>query len=133
MQSRHLLFCCVLLGLLGLVACGRNEPRSVVEMTGGIPEVAGGIPELGSVAMQAYGCGSCHTIPGVRRASATVGPPLGGWSRRQIIAGNLPNTPDNLMEWIMAPQAIEPGSAMPDLGVPEPDARDMASYLFRLR
>ncbi|PRY20191.1 hypothetical protein CLV70_12572 [Pseudosporangium ferrugineum] len=32
----------------------------------------------------------------------------------------------------MDPQAVEPGTAMPDLGVTSTDARDIAAYLFTL-
>lgn len=62
-----------------------------------------------------------------------VGPPLNGWSRRVYIAGNLPNRPEQLVRWLREPQAIEPGTAMPDLNVTEADARDMAAYLYSLR
>ncbi len=71
-----------------------------------------------------FGCGSCHTIPGVRGADAMVGPPLNG---------RLPNTPENLVHWIVTPQTVEPGTAMPNLGVSEREARDMAAYLYKLR
>jgi hypothetical protein len=33
----------------------------------------------------------------------------------------------------MDPQAVEPGTAMPDTGVPERTARDIAQYLYTLR
>lgn len=79
-----------------------------------------------------YGCGSCHMIPGVERADGTVGPPLIAWSRRVYIAGEVPNTPDFLVRWIEVPQAIEPGTAMPNLGVTEQDARDIAAYLYTI-
>jgi hypothetical protein len=48
------------------------------------------------------------------------------------IAGRFPNTPENLIAWIMHPQALDPGNIMPDMGVPEAVARDMAAYLFGL-
>jgi cytochrome c1 len=89
-------------------------------------------PERGRAAIQAYGCGSCHMIPGVRGAVGLVGPPLLAWSRRTVIAGELPNTPENLVDWIMRPQSIEPGTAMPDLGVSDADARAIAAYLATL-
>lgn len=80
-----------------------------------------------------YGCHTCHTIPGVPNARALVGPPLNGWADRIYIAGALVNSPDNLTAWLMDPQAIEPGTAMPDMGVTEQDALDMAAYLYTLR
>jgi cytochrome c len=91
-----------------------------------------GDAETGRDAIEAYGCGSCHTIPGVDRANATVGPPLDKFGARSFIAGELTNTPENLVRWIMDPQAVEPGVAMPDLGVTRDDAENIAAYLERL-
>jgi cytochrome c1 len=62
-----------------------------------------------------------------------VGPPLIQWSRRAYLAGRLPNTPSDLVHWIVAPQAIEPGTAMPMLGVSVEEARNIAAYLYTLR
>jgi len=95
--------------------------------------VVGGDPDRGKAAIEMYGCGSCHTIPGVRTAQGTVGPPLMMWSRRTYIAGEVPNTPEFLIRWIEVPQAIEPGTAMPNLGVTEGRARDIAAYLYTIK
>ena len=62
-----------------------------------------------------------------------VGPPLIGWADRIYIAGRVPNTPENLIVWIQNPQEIDPQNAMPNLGVSESEARDMAAYLYTLR
>jgi cytochrome c1 len=95
--------------------------------------VVAGDPEQGREDIFAYGCGSCHEIPGIPNANATVGPPLKNWANRYYIAGSLTNTPDNLVTWIRNPQGIEPGTAMPNLDVTEQEARDMAAYLYTLR
>jgi cytochrome c1 len=34
------------------------------------------------------------------------------------------------MQWLQDPQAIRPQTAMPNLGVGEEDARDIAAYLY---
>lgn len=96
-------------------------------------DVAGGDPGRGKLAISRYGCSACHTIPGVPGATGQVGPPLTQFSRRSIIAGQIANTPDGLVRWIRDPQAIEPGTAMPALGVTEGEARDIAAYLYTLR
>ncbi len=83
----------------------------------------------GPALMQKYGCGSCHTVPGVDDARGTVGPPLAHFSQRVYIAGVLHNTPENLILWLRTPQKVIPGNAMPDMGVTEQDARDLAAYL----
>jgi cytochrome c len=92
--------------------------------------VAGGDPQRGALAIRSYGCGTCHRIPGIAGADSMVGPPLDDWVERHYIAGGLPNQPDFLIEWIRFPQAIEPGNAMPNMGVTEQEARDMSAYLY---
>jgi cytochrome c len=77
-----------------------------------------------------YGCGSCHSIPGVPGANSMAGPPLKCFYQRSYIAGHLPNTRDNLILWIRNPQQVEPGTAMPDMGVTEAEAADIAAYLY---
>jgi mono/diheme cytochrome c family protein len=94
--------------------------------------VAGGDPERGATAIMAYGCGGCHTIPGIRGADGTVGPPLTDYAMRGYVAGVLPNWPRHLVRWIVNPPAISPQTAMPALGVTEQDARDVAAYLYTL-
>ncbi len=95
--------------------------------------VPGGDPTSGRAALQAWGCGSCHTIAGVAGANGKVGPSLNGISDRSYIGGHLRNTPANMMLWIMHPQQVSPGTDMPDSGVPDAVARDMAAYLYSIR
>jgi cytochrome c len=97
------------------------------------PAATVGDPELGQQALVDYGCVACHTIPGVRGANATVGPPLTSFSERAYIAGSLVNSQENLVRWITDPQEVEPGTAMPDVGVRPIDAANMAAYLLSLR
>lgn len=86
----------------------------------------------GRDALQQYLCVTCHAIPGVPGARHHVGPSLAGMADRSRIAGVLPNTPDNMRQWLMDPQRIKPGSAMPALGLREQDARDIAAFLRTL-
>jgi cytochrome c2 len=95
-------------------------------------EVPGGDPQRGQQAIERYQCGACHDIPGVPGARGMVGPPLGNVANRSIIGGRLPNTPDNLSHWIQDPQGVDPGNAMPNLGVSAGEARDMTAYLYSL-
>jgi cytochrome c1 len=80
--------------------------------------------------MKAFGCGACHTVPGVPGADGRIGPELSGLADHENIAGRLENTPDNLVRWISHPQEVDPGNVMPDLGVPDSAARDIAAYLY---
>lgn len=92
-------------------------------------QIARADAKRGPALFDKYGCGSCHTVPGVRNARGTVGPPLANFGQRVYIAGMLPNTPPNLIRWLRAPQTVIPGNAMPDMGVTEQDARDLAAFL----
>jgi cytochrome c2 len=88
--------------------------------------------QRGKHTIAVMGCGSCHTISGIRDANGKVGPPLSGIADRSIIAGELSNTPDNMVRWIMDPPGIEPGTAMPNLHIDPASARDIAAYLYTL-
>ncbi len=116
------------LGAAVVVACSPTE-------TGVAPPQSAttGMPDRGSQLIQDYGCGTCHVVPGVRNADGLVGPPLTSFGRRTFIAGQLPNSEENLQRWIMDPQAVEPGTAMPDLDVSRRDAADITAYLYTLR
>jgi mono/diheme cytochrome c family protein len=92
-----------------------------------------GDPERGRRAILNYACVTCHHIPGIVGPNAPVGPPLDGIGSRAFIAGVLPNGPGQMERWLREPQRISPLSAMPDLGVDEEDARDMAAYLANLK
>ena len=113
---------CVLAGLTG---CDES-PKKVSEFTGGNAT-------NGKVAINHYGCASCHTIPGIRGATALVGPPLTQVGGRMYIGGVMKNTPVNMIRWIQDPPAVDSMTAMPKLNVSEADARDIASYLFTLK
>jgi cytochrome c1 len=123
---------CALAGC-ALGGCGLLTGCTGGQQTGSYQPRMGGDPVAGKALLQNYGCGSCHVIPGIRTARGLVGPPLFYFSRRTMIAGELPNTPQNLVRWIENPQAIEPATAMPNLGVPDAKARDMAAYLYTLQ
>jgi len=92
--------------------------------------VPGGDIGRGRIALEAHGCGGCHSIRGIRSATGEVGPPLEGFARRMYIAGEFANTPDNLVAWLQDPQRYAPGTAMPTLAISESVARDMAAYLY---
>jgi cytochrome c len=116
----------VLFAALFGVACSGAGSASVAT-------VAGGDASRGVQRLTAYGCGSCHVIPGVRDANGAAAPALASFAFRNLIAGELTNTPEHLISWIMDPPSIEPGTTMPNLGVKVADARDMAAYLYTLR
>ncbi len=77
-----------------------------------------------------YGCGACHRIGGIDRANGTVGPDLRHFRSDRYIAGRLPNTRAQAERWIRDPQAFQPHTIMPDLGVSPSQAADIAAYLY---
>ena len=93
----------------------------------------GGNPSTGKETIRRYGCQGCHSIPGIRDASGVVGPPLDHLAQRVYLAGELPNTTENLMHWIQRPHEVHPRTAMPEMGVTDQDARDIAAYLYTLK
>jgi cytochrome c1 len=80
--------------------------------------------------MRQYGCGGCHTIPGIPGADGQVGGSLNDIRKRVYIGGVVNNTADNLVQWIVSPQSFSPRSAMPATGISEAEARDVAAYLY---
>lgn len=84
----------------------------------------------GAIALQAYGCGSCHRIPSIASADGIVGPPLVDMRRRVYIGRGLPNTPSNMARWIQLPQKFAPGSVMPDMQVSGADAQAITAFLW---
>ena len=109
-----------------LSGCGQQVKEQAARMTGGDPDRG---PDL----IRKYGCGACHLIPGIEGARGMIGPPLNGIASRTYLGGQLPNTPDNMLRWIMDPQSIERGTAMPNMGVSDNEARHIAAYLYTLR
>lgn len=91
-----------------------------------------GDAKAGRDALQQYLCVTCHAIPGVPGARHYVGPSLDGMADRSRIAGVVPNSPDYMQQWLLDPQRIKPGTAMPALGLREQDARDIAAFLQTL-
>jgi cytochrome c oxidase subunit 2 len=78
-------------------------------------------------------CESCHRIAGTQ-AQGTIGPDLTHMASRTTLASDtIPNTPGELAAWIRNPQAIKPGSRMPDLGLPNAKIAALVSYLESLR
>ena len=86
---------------------------------------------LGKEAIERAGCASCHTIAGVRWPKGKVGPPLEGLADRAVIAGRIPNTPENLAGFIRNAPTLVPGATMPAMPVSDREARDIAAFLYQ--
>jgi cytochrome c len=106
-----------------VAGCGGQEAITAVP----------GDPKAGRAALERYQCGACHSIPGIAGANGLVGPPLSEYGQRVYIAGKFPKEPALLAKWIQDAPALAPQTAMPNVGVTEADARDIAAYLYQLR
>jgi cytochrome c1 len=95
--------------------------------------VPGGDAVRGAEVIRSRACGGCHRIPGIRGAAGRAAPALDWMARRTYIAGRAPNQPETMVRWVRAPETIDPATAMPNLGLTEQQARDVAAYLFTLR
>jgi cytochrome c len=128
--ARALRLCAAIPLLAVFVACTNagSNPASDAQQIRAL-----GDPAKGRDLIVAVGCGSCHVVPGIVEANGTVGPPLDHMARRQYVAGMLRNTPDNLVHWIRDPQSVVPGNAMPDMGLSQEEAQQIAAYLYTLK
>lgn len=126
--------------LCGFLA-GCNQPQAPagsappaptpVDLTpaAGVP----GNPNRGRALFIGKGCGGCHTINGQPGAVGVTGPNLTNVTVRPTIAGlRIPNTPLNMQRWLLNPAAMKPGTAMPDVGLSQAEARDISAYLYAL-
>jgi len=105
---------------LALAGCAPDRPPAGVR----------GDPARGKIAVTQYACQSCHQIPGVPGSKVYVGRPLEDMARRETLAGGLRGDQAGLVRWIRDPQAVDPQTAMPNMGVSERDALDISAYLL---
>ncbi|MEY9185516.1 cytochrome c [Bradyrhizobium sp. USDA 326] len=105
----------------------RNERRQNESIA---RTMTGGDPSRAPALIRRYGCAGCHTIPGIPGSDGQVGASLSDLRTRVYIAGVATNAPDNLVQWIVTPQAFSPRTAMPATGITEAEARDVAAYLY---
>jgi cytochrome c1 len=92
--------------------------------------MTGGDPSRAPLLIRRYGCAGCHAISGIPGGDGQVGGSLTNIKHRVYVGGVLPNSADNLVHWIVSPQAFSPRSAMPATGISEAEARDVAAYLY---
>jgi cytochrome c2 len=121
-----------LASLLALLCIGCDS-LSYSEMQRAAMLTGGGDARMGRTEIRKYGCNTCHEVSGVPGARGLIGPRLDGIGQRYYIAGELPNSPENLILWIRHPRQVEPHTAMPEMSVTEQDSRDIAAYLYTLR
>ena len=120
------------LPVLALVAACQATPAAPTEA----PVALGPEASEGKSLFVSRGCVACHRAPNVPEAQGTIGPNLrgvGNPSSHPKIAAVTDNTPDNMVRWLMNPQAVKPGTAMPSIGLSEADARKLTAFLETLK
>jgi len=124
--------CCVLVvvAIVGGTQYAATSERHALEEKAA--ELTSGDPVHGRELAQNKGCTGCHQIPGTTGAQGNVGPPLTRIATRVFVGGVLLNTPDNMRQWLLDPPRIDPKSAMPNVGLSDQEARDLAAYLYTL-
>lgn len=108
----------------GLAACAdkADAPRSLAQAD----------PAEGLKLIERTGCATCHVIPGVSWPKGRTGGSLAGVAARPLIAGRLPNQPDVMVRFVRDAPSLLPDIGMPPMPLTEPEARDVAAYLYTL-
>lgn len=102
-------------------------PRRALTPAPGVP----GDPAAGRRLFLSAGCGGCHTLTELPTATGVAGPNLANVTLRPTLAGDsIPMTPDTLARFLLQPDALEPGSPMPNVGLTPDEARDLAAFLY---
>jgi cytochrome c oxidase subunit 2 len=78
-------------------------------------------------------CINCHQVAGTV-ANGRFGPDLTHlMSRDTIASGAIPNTPENLRQWVRNPDSMKPGCLMPSMQLNDPELDALTAYLETLR
>ena len=114
----------LVLACFSLVACDGPPDRT--------PTLGDANAEIGRRLVTEKGCVACHTFPDVKWPRGGLGPSLHGFARQGLIAGQLPNQPGVLMQFVRNAPGLKPGTAMPAITMSDQEARDVTAYLLTL-
>ena len=120
--------------LLVFAACGGSEkPAPAQPSAAGAPQLEGKALEGSKIVMN-YGCNVCHAIPGTEGPQGSIGPTLAGVGSRPTLGiGKVPNTQDNLAQFVQNPASMHPQSSMPPTGLSDAEADAVAAFLMTLK
>jgi cytochrome c oxidase subunit II len=97
------------------------------------PAVANVTSEEGRRIFETTSCVNCHTVSGTV-ANGRFGPDLTHlMSRDTIASGIVPNTSENLRQWIQNPDSFKERSLMPAMQLNDKDLDALVGYLVTLR
>jgi cytochrome c oxidase subunit II len=116
-----------------------NE-QAVVQGVAGSAPVQAGDPARGKAIFMGEGAGSqvcwtCHSIDGTKAVAKVAPRTLNGFTAYPTIAqvDGFENNPENLKKWLSNPQAVKPGTAMPNLLLKPQQIEDLIAYLATLK
>jgi cytochrome c len=112
--------------LIGMAACSTAQNQSE-------PPTTKARVEDGKYLVLYHGCETCHDIPDIHGVRGSIGPSLKHIATKYYLAGELPNSPDNLRRWIQHPHSINPQTLMPEMNVTDDDAADISLFLETLQ
>ncbi|HZQ62194.1 MAG TPA: cytochrome c oxidase subunit II [Casimicrobiaceae bacterium] len=97
------------------------------------PEPTDELARHGRDVFMAGPCAMCHNIQGTD-AHGQFAPDLTHVASRPFLAaGRLPNTPSQMMAWIINPQQFKPGVNMPAIPLSPEDLKAVVAYLQTLK
>lgn len=75
-------------------------------------------------------CMSCHAVDSTIQS---IGPNLNGFASREVVAGYLEHSDENLAKWLSNPQEVKPGTTMPQVPLSEEELDQLVDYLNSLK
>ncbi len=100
------------------------------------PTPEASLPEGDAAAGQALfiskACTGCHVVQWMPEARGAVGPDLTHAANAPLIAGVLPNTEENLKEWLRDPPLMKPGTLMPDQHLTDSEIDALVAFMQTL-
>ena len=129
--TRPTLLSLSLIAVACLAACD-DAPSPLVRDDATVALLKRADPDRGRQLIVEKGCVACHVVPQVPSPVSNVGPALDNVGRQAYLSGLLPNTPANLVRWLLDPPAVNPRTAMPNVGLTRTQAEDVAAFLITL-
>ena len=113
----------MLLALLLLAGC--PDPQKIDEpATTELPAEV--IPPTGEEIFKNKSCRNCHA------SYSQYCPSLIGFSERALIAQKVPNTRENLRQWLQDPYSIKYGTRMPKIELTADEIESLIDYIYTL-
>lgn len=92
-----------------------------------------GTAAQGAALFVRQGCGECHSVRGLG-AHGKVGPDLTHFASRTLMAGGVLMTrPGDVVKWLSNPDAVKPGTRMPNFHLGDAQLRQLTAFLETLK